>query len=98
MSYKMDDRQMQAAICLSLLYLDPTVLLTRFDNYAAIYELIVYTNKPNEYLRIQSETMKKIYNSLQKHGLDLTVPQSQMNLEMGNEEGADLILKKDIDN
>jgi small-conductance mechanosensitive channel len=33
----------------------PSVLLKRFDNYAAVYELRAYTNKPNEYLKIQSE-------------------------------------------
>jgi small-conductance mechanosensitive channel len=68
---------------------DPYVLLTRFDNYAAVYELRAYTNKPNEYLRIQSEIRKKIYDLFQKHGLDLTVPQAQFNLDTEKEEGAD---------
>jgi small-conductance mechanosensitive channel len=67
---------------------DPYVLLTRFDNYAAVYELRAYTNKPNEYLRIQSEIRKKIYDLFQKHGLALTVPQPQLNLDT-EKEGAD---------
>lgn len=37
-------------------------VLTRFENYAAVNELRAYTNKPNEYLKIQSETRKKIYD------------------------------------
>ena len=61
-------------------YPSPFVLLTRFENYAAVYELRAYTNKPNEYLKIQSETRKKIYDSFQKHRLDLTVPQVQTNI------------------
>jgi small-conductance mechanosensitive channel len=61
-------------------YPSPFVLLTRFENYAAVYELRAYTNKPNEYLKIQSEIRKKIYDSFQKHRLDLTVPQVQTNI------------------
>ncbi len=64
----------------------PYVLIKRFDNYAAIYEVRAYTNKANEYLRIQSEIRKNIYDSFQKHGLDLTVPQAQMNLDTENKE------------
>ncbi|MDQ3854011.1 MAG: mechanosensitive ion channel [Thermoproteota archaeon] len=33
----------------------PMVLLKRFDSYAAVYELRAYTNRPNEFLKIQSE-------------------------------------------
>lgn len=62
----------------------PYVQIKRFDNYAAIYEVRAYTNKANEYLRIQSEIRKNIYDSFQKHGLDLTIPQAQMNLDAEN--------------
>lgn len=58
----------------------PYVQIKRFDNYAAIYEVRAYTNKANEYLRIQSEIRKKIYDLFQAHGLDLTVPQPQVNM------------------
>jgi small-conductance mechanosensitive channel len=64
----------------------PFVLLKRFDNYAAVYELRAYTNRANEYLKIQSEIRKNIYDLLQKNGLDLTVLQAQTNMD-----------KKDID-
>jgi small-conductance mechanosensitive channel len=36
----------------------PFVLLKKFENYGAVYELRAYTNKPNEYLKIQSEIRK----------------------------------------
>ncbi len=65
-------------------YPSPFVLLTRFESYAAVYELRAYTDKPNEYLKIQSETRKKIYDSFQKHGLDLTIPQVQTNINNNN--------------
>ena len=64
----------------------PFVLLKRFDNYAAVYELRAYTNKANEYLKIQSDIRKNVYDLFQKNGLDLTVPQAQTNID-----------KKDID-
>jgi small-conductance mechanosensitive channel len=59
----------------------PVVLLKRFDSYAAVYELRAYTNKPNEFLKIQSETRKNVYELFQMHGLDLTVPQAQSNID-----------------
>jgi small-conductance mechanosensitive channel len=43
--------------------LSPFVLLKKFENYAAIYELRAYTNKPNEYLKIQSEIRKSMIYS-----------------------------------
>jgi small-conductance mechanosensitive channel len=64
----------------------PYVQIKRFDNYAAIYEVRAYTNKANEYLRIQSEIRKKIYDLFQAHGLDLTVPQPQVNMGTENRE------------
>ena len=43
----------------------PFVLLKRFDNYAAVYEPRAYTNRANEYLKIQSE-IRKIYRFISK--------------------------------
>jgi small-conductance mechanosensitive channel len=57
---------------------DPFVLLVKFDDYGAIYDLRAYTNKPLEFLKIASETRKRIYDSFQEHGIDLTVPQAQI--------------------
>ncbi len=59
----------------------PLVFLKRFDSYAAVYELRAYTDKPNEFLKIQSEIRKNIYELAQMHGLDLTVPQIQSILD-----------------
>jgi small-conductance mechanosensitive channel len=64
----------------------PFVLLKRFENYAAVYELRAYTNKPNEYLKIQSEIRKKIYDLFQRYELDLTIPQAQINVDNKKEE------------
>ncbi len=63
----------------------PLVLLKRFDSYAAVYELRAYTNKPNEFLKIQSEIRKNVYELFQMHGLDLTVPQAQSNIDAASE-------------
>lgn len=59
----------------------PAVLLKRFDSYAAVYELRAYTNKPNEFLKIQSDLRKNVYDIFQMHGIDLTVPQAQANVD-----------------
>lgn len=59
----------------------PVVLLKRFDSYAAVYELRAFTNKPNEFLKIQSELRKNVYDKFQMHGMDLTVPQAQANID-----------------
>jgi small-conductance mechanosensitive channel len=59
---------------------DPFVLLVRFGEYGAVYDLRAFTNKPREFLKIASEIRKKIYDSFQKNGLDLTVPQAQTTL------------------
>ena len=66
--------------------LSPFVLLKKFENYAAIYELRAYTNKPNEYLKIQSEIRKKVYDLFKIHGLNLTIPQAQINIDNEKEE------------
>lgn len=58
----------------------PMVLLKRLDSYAAVYELRAYTNKPNDFLKIQSELRKNVYDIFQAHGMDLTVPQAQANI------------------
>ena len=63
----------------------PFVLLKRFDNYAAVYELRAYTNRANEYLKIQLEIRKNVYDLFQKNGLDLTVPQAQTNMDNNKE-------------
>ncbi len=52
----------------------PNVIMKRFDNFAAAYQLRAYTSKPNEYVVIQSELRKNVYNLFQKNGLDLTTP------------------------
>ncbi len=59
---------------------DPFVMLVRFGDYGAVYDLRAFTNKPREFLKITSEIRKKIYDSFQKNGLDLTVPQAQTTL------------------
>jgi potassium efflux system protein len=64
---------------------EPIVLLKRFDSYAAVYELRAYTNKPNEFLKIQSDIRKNVYELFQMHGLDLIVPQAQSNIDTASE-------------
>jgi small-conductance mechanosensitive channel len=63
---------------------DPYVLLIRFGDYGAIYELRAYTNKPREFLKIASEIRKRIYDSFQEHGIDLTIPQAQIGYDKIN--------------
>lgn len=50
------------------------VLLIRFDTLAAVYQLRSYTDKPNEYLRIQSEIRKNIYDIFKDRHIDLIAP------------------------
>ncbi|HZD34908.1 MAG TPA: mechanosensitive ion channel domain-containing protein [Nitrososphaeraceae archaeon] len=52
----------------------PYVMLTGLEKYAANYELRALTDKPNEFLRIQSEMRKKIYDTFHSQGIGLTVP------------------------
>ncbi|CAN5507396.1 hypothetical protein BH18THE2_BH18THE2_27120 [soil metagenome] len=59
----------------------PFVVLKRFDDYAAVYELRAYTDRSFEFLKIQSEIRKNIYDLFQRNGLDLTVPQAQTNID-----------------
>jgi small-conductance mechanosensitive channel len=62
----------------SSLSVEPYVVLKNFDDYGATYELRAYTNRTNEYQKLQSEIRKNIYDIFQQHGLDLTVPQTQI--------------------
>lgn len=64
----------------SLPSIEPYVILKTFDDYGATFELRAYTKKPNEYQKLQSEIRKNIYDIFQKHGLDLTVPQAQIDM------------------
>ena len=59
---------------------EPYVILKTFDDYGVKYELRAYTKRPNEYQKLQSEIRKNIYDMFQKHGLDLTVPQAQIDI------------------
>jgi small-conductance mechanosensitive channel len=59
----------------------PSVMLKRFDQYAAVYELRAFTDRPNEHLQLQSEIRKNIYDAFKRRGLDITVPQAQVNVE-----------------
>ncbi|MFL6521984.1 MAG: hypothetical protein ACJ71B_00725 [Nitrososphaera sp.] len=43
------------------------------------------TNKPNEFLKIQSEITKNVSELFQLHVLYLTVPQAQSNIDMASE-------------
>lgn len=55
----------------------PYVVLKRFDANAAVYELNAFTNKTCDPSSIESEMRKAIYDSFQKHGVDLTIPTVQ---------------------
>jgi small-conductance mechanosensitive channel len=68
----------------SSLSVEPYVILKSFGDYGATYELRAYTNKPNEYQKLQSEIRKNIYDMFQKNGLDLTVPQAQFDIDKKN--------------
>jgi small-conductance mechanosensitive channel len=51
----------------------PYVILKRFDDFAAVYELQAYTERVNDYFRIQSNIRENIYDIfIQKH-LDLEI-------------------------
>jgi small-conductance mechanosensitive channel len=62
----------------SSFFVEPYVILKNFYDYGATYELRAYTNRPNEYQKLQSEIRKNIYDVFRQHGLDLTVPQAQL--------------------
>lgn len=52
----------------------PFVLLVRFDNFAAVYELRAYTDMPNEFLKIESDIRENVYRAFRDQGIDLTTP------------------------
>ncbi len=62
----------------------PYVILKRFDNFAAVFEVRGYTKRSNEFLRIQSDIRENIYDLFQKSGIDLTIPQAQINVDSSN--------------
>jgi small-conductance mechanosensitive channel len=68
----------------SSISIEPYVILKNFDDYGATYELRAYTNRPNEYQKLQSEIRKNIYDRFQQDGLDLTVPQAQFDIDNKN--------------
>ncbi len=78
-SAKMTEGIISSASTISLTT-EPYVILKTFDDYGATYELRAYTKRPNEYQKLQSEIRKNIYDMFQKHGLDLTVPQAQIDI------------------
>jgi small-conductance mechanosensitive channel len=59
----------------------PYLVLSELGDFAAIYELRAFTNRPNEFLRIQSEIRKNIYDTFQSNGIDLTTPAVQIRRE-----------------
>jgi len=50
------------------------VLLVKFDSFAAVYQLWCYTDRPNEYQKLQSNLRKNIYDTIKSNGLSLTTP------------------------
>ncbi|HYY71873.1 MAG TPA: mechanosensitive ion channel family protein, partial [Nitrososphaeraceae archaeon] len=67
--------------------IEPYVILKSFDDYGATYELRAYTKRPNEYQKLQSEIRKNVYDIFQNHGLNLTVPQAQIDMVENNLSG-----------
>lgn len=59
----------------------PYLVLSELGDFAAIYELRAYTNRPNEFMRIQSEIRKNIFDTFQSNGVDLTTPAVQIRRE-----------------
>jgi small-conductance mechanosensitive channel len=59
----------------------PYLVLSELGDFAAIYELRAFTNRPNEFMRIQSEIRKNIYDTFQSNGVDLTTPAVQIRRE-----------------
>lgn len=52
----------------------PYVVLKNFDNFAVIYELRAYTERVNDYFRIQSDIRENIYDVFAHQNIDLTTP------------------------
>jgi small-conductance mechanosensitive channel len=79
-SAKMTEGILSASSSNTISITEPYVVLKTLDDYGATYELRAYTKRPNEYQILQSEIRKNIYDIFQKHGLDLTVPQAQIDM------------------
>jgi small-conductance mechanosensitive channel len=52
----------------------PYVILKGFDDFAAVYELQAYTERVNDYFRIQSDIRENIYELFVQKHIDLTTP------------------------
>jgi small-conductance mechanosensitive channel len=52
----------------------PYVILKGFDDFAAVYELRAYTERVNDYFRIQSDIRENIYDIFVQKHIDLTTP------------------------
>lgn len=52
----------------------PYVLLKELGDFAAIYELMVYTDRANLALQIKSDLRGKVYNLFKQSKIDLTTP------------------------
>lgn len=63
----------------------PSILLIKFGDYGPVYDFRAFTNNPREFLKIVSEIRKRIYDSFQQRGIDLTVPKAQLNIGNGND-------------
>jgi len=52
----------------------PYVILKGFDDFAAVYEMQAYTERVNDYFRIQSDIRENIYELFVQKHIDLTTP------------------------
>jgi len=52
----------------------PYVILKGFDDFAAVYELRAYSERVNDYFRIQSDIRENIYEVFVQKHIDLTTP------------------------
>jgi len=67
----------------------PYVIVKGFDNFAAVYELRAYTERVNDYFRIQSDIRENIYDIFVQKHIDLTTPDIvQFNNKKMGKEGA----------
>jgi small-conductance mechanosensitive channel len=57
----------------------PFVLISEFNNFSAVYEIRAFTNKPNEFLKIQSDLRKNIFDIFHDNEINMTVPEAQLN-------------------
>ena len=59
----------------------PCVFLSEFNNYALIYELIIYTDKPKEFIKIQSNLRKNIFDIFKNNNGNMCVPYAQQTFD-----------------